>query len=83
MSSVTVELDEELLARVQERAAASGKPREEVIAEALRREFTAGGLREIVDPIRARSGLSEDEAMQLALEEQRAYRRERAARDRP
>ena len=80
MSDVMVKLDEELLALIQERADETGRPRDEVITEALRRGLATRTLQEIVEPIRARSNLSEDEAMRLAIEEQRADRRERAAR---
>jgi metal-responsive CopG/Arc/MetJ family transcriptional regulator len=79
MSTVQIELDDELLALIDERAAASGKPRDEVIAEAIRQQLERGRLREVLEAARERSGLSEDEAMRLALAEQRAYRAERDA----
>ena len=81
MSSVTVEIDDELLAFVQERAAVAGKPREEVMAEAVRRGLASERLRATLASVRARSDLSEQEAMQLALDEQRAARAERRASD--
>ncbi|MDQ3931856.1 MAG: ribbon-helix-helix protein, CopG family [Actinomycetota bacterium] len=79
MSTVEIKLDDDLLALIDERAAASGKPRDEVIAEAVRRQLQGGQLRETLASARARSNLSEDEAMQLAVAEQKAYRAERAA----
>jgi predicted transcriptional regulator len=79
MSTVEIKLDDDLLALVDERAAASGKARAEVIAEAVRRQLDGGGLREILEGARQRSGLSEDEATRLAIAEQTAYRVERAA----
>lgn len=81
MSTVEVELDEDLLARVDEQVAATGKPRSEVIAEALRSQLGGGRLREILASARKRSGLSEQQAMELAISELDAYRDERAARD--
>lgn len=79
MSTVEIRLDEDLLALIDERAAASGKARDEVIAEAVRRQLEGGRLRDILDAARERSGLSEEEAMRLAIAEQKAYRAERDA----
>lgn len=79
MSMVEIRLDDDLLALIDERAAASGKARDEVIAEAVRRQLEDGRLREILDVARERSGLSEEEAMRLAIAEQKAYRAERDA----
>lgn len=74
MSTVEIKLDDDLLALVDERAAASGKARDEVIAEAVRRQLEGGRLREILDAPRRRSGLSEEEAMRTVVAEQKAYR---------
>lgn len=79
MSTVEIELDEDLLARVDEQVAATGRDRSEVIAEAVRRQFGAGRLREVLTEVRQRSGLSEQEAMDLAVSELAAVRAERAA----
>ena len=81
MSSVTVEFDDELLELVQEQVTATGQPREEVIAEAVRRGLASSRLKAVLASARSRSDLSEEEAMQLALEEQRAARAERRAAD--
>jgi metal-responsive CopG/Arc/MetJ family transcriptional regulator len=81
MSMLQIELDEELLARIEQRAARSGKPRSEVIAEALRRELEGGRLREILDSAGGLDRLSEDEAMQLAISELKASRAQRTAGD--
>lgn len=78
MSTVKVELDDELLALVDERAAASGRPRGEVIAEALRVQLRGGRLRAILGSSPDRSGLSEEQAMRVAIAELDAYRSERA-----
>lgn len=79
MSTVEVELDEDLLARVDEQVAATGRERSEVIAEAVRRQFDASRMREVLAEVRQRSGLSEQEAMDLAVSELAAVRAERAA----
>jgi len=81
MSTVEVELEDDLLARVDERVAATGKPRSEVIAEALRSQLGGGQLREILASSRERSGLSEKQAMAVAISELDTYRDERSARD--
>jgi predicted transcriptional regulator len=78
VSTVEIRLDDDLLALVDERAAASGKAREEVIAEAVRKQFQGGRLHDILEAARERSDLSQDEAMRLAIEEQRPYRAEHA-----
>ncbi|MBW3579337.1 MAG: ribbon-helix-helix protein, CopG family [Actinobacteria bacterium] len=74
-----IKLDDDLLALVDQRAAASGKARDEVIVEAVRRQLEGGRLRDILKAARECSGLSEEEAMRLAIAEQKAYRVERAA----
>ncbi len=79
MSTVEVELDEDLLACVDEQVAATGRDRSEVIAEAVRRQFGASRMREVLAEVRQRSGLSEREAMDLAVSELAAVRAERAA----
>ena len=81
VSTLKIELDDELLALVEERAAVLGKPRSEVIADALRRQLEGGRLRDILDSARRRASLSEDEAMQLAITELKAVRAERKIRD--
>jgi metal-responsive CopG/Arc/MetJ family transcriptional regulator len=79
MSTVEVELDDELIRRIDEQVAATGRPRSEVIADALQRQFGGGRLREILASARERSGLSEDEAMELAISELDAYRSDQHA----
>lgn len=81
MSTVKIELDEDLLSRIDEQAAATGRPRSEVIAEALRRQLGGGRLREILASSRQRAGLSERDAMDVAISELDAHRKERASRD--
>lgn len=70
MSTEEVELDEDLL----EQAAATSKPRSEVIAEALCSQLGGGRLREILTSARKRSGLSGQQAMKVAVSELDAYR---------
>lgn len=77
MSTVEVELDDELLRRIDEQVAATGRPRSEVIADALQRQLGGGRLHEVLASVRERSGLSEDEAMELAISELDAYRSDR------
>ncbi len=67
----TLTIDEDLLRAVKVRAARAGKGESEFIEEALRREL---GL-ELLDRLWEASSLSEDEAMNLALEAQREVRR--------
>jgi hypothetical protein len=69
----TLTVDSEVLRAVKVRAARTGKGDSEVIEEALRRDL---GL-DLLERLWARNLLSEDEAMALALEAQRAVRRRR------
>lgn len=67
----TVTLDEEVLRAVKVRAARTGKRESQVIEDALRRDL---GL-DLLAGLWERNRMSEDEAMALALEAQRATRR--------
>jgi hypothetical protein len=66
----TLTIDEEVLKAVKVRAARLGKGDGEVIEDALRRDL---GL-DLLDRIWARNALTDAEAMDLALEAQRAAR---------
>ena len=79
MSTVEVELDDELIRRIDEEVAATGRPRSEVIVEAVRHQFGPTHMREVLAEVRQRSRLSEREAMDLAVSELAAMRAERAA----
>jgi Ribbon-helix-helix protein, copG family len=68
----TVTLDEDVLRAVKVKAARTGKGDSEVIEEALRRDL---GF-ELLDRLWAKADLSEDEAMELALEAQREARKQ-------
>lgn len=77
VSSVEVELDDELLALVDRSAQTTGRDRSQVIADAVRWQLTASPLHAIIDRPSADDDLDEDAAMHLAISEQRAYRAER------
>lgn len=72
-------LDKELLRLAEERAAATGRDRDDVIEEALRRQLQAHQLGELMQRVRTRSGLSEEQALELAYSELKAMRAERRA----
>ena len=75
-SKATVYLDPDVLRATRIRAARTGKRDSDVVEEALREYL---GL-VVVDRVRARSDLTDDEAMALAYEQLRA---ERKGRSRP
>lgn len=66
----TLTIDESVLRAVKLRAARTGKGDSEVIEEAVRKSL---GL-DLLDRIWARADMDPDEAMELALEAQRAAR---------
>jgi hypothetical protein len=72
-TKVTVYLDPGVLRATRVHAARKGKRDSDVVEEALREYL---GLA-VIDRIRSRSDLDEDEAMRLAYEELHAMRRER------
>jgi hypothetical protein len=72
-SKATVYLDPEVLRATRVRAARTGKRDSDVVEEALREYL---GLA-VIDEIRAKADLDEDEAMKLAYEELHEMRRER------
>ncbi len=67
----TLTIDEEVLRAVKVRAARTGRGESEVIEDAVRKEL---GL-DLLDRLWARNELSDDEAMDLAIEAQEAARR--------
>lgn len=97
MERTETRIDRSLLDEVRKRASEQGRNEEELIEDAVSRylwEGRARDLKDIFDSIdrHQREGgvepLSEEEAMQLAVEEQRAWRREQRergydAKDRP
>lgn len=74
-AKTTVYLDEDILRATRVAAARHGKRDSEVVEEALRSYL---GL-EVIDRIRSRSNLTEEEALELAYSELRAMRAERDA----
>ena len=77
MTTVPVDVDERLLKLADEQAAASGKPRSELLAAALRRGLGGGRLSEIVERNLKDTSLTDDEALALANAELKATRAER------
>ncbi len=73
------ELDGDLLQLADERALATGRPRDQVIEDALRRQLQPGTLARLMAEVRSRSDLSEQEASSLAYAELDTVRAERRA----
>lgn len=78
------EISTELLEELRRKAQDTGRPETELIDEAVRRYLDrAGSLAELFERAETRrkeqgvEPLSEEEAMELAVEEQHAWRRER------
>jgi predicted transcriptional regulator len=70
-----IEVDEELIDRAERHAERSGRPRNDIIEEALRRGLDAGpSLVEIASEIWERSDLTGEEAMEIARAETDAVR---------
>ncbi|MCL2463805.1 MAG: hypothetical protein FWF28_01885 [Micrococcales bacterium] len=77
MTTVPVEVDDELLSLADAQAAQAGMPRSEVLAAALRRGLGGGRLAFLLAQARTGPGLAEAEAMELAAAELAAVRAER------
>jgi predicted transcriptional regulator len=73
MTTVTLELDDDVVEALRDAAARSGRPSEEIVSAAVRRYVGPS----VLDRLWARNHMDEDEAMQLALDEIRAMREER------
>ncbi len=71
----TLTIEEDVLRAIKVRAARTGKGESEVIEEAIRRDL---GL-DLMDRLWARNDLSEEEAMDLAIDAQKAARRSKPA----
>ena len=84
--TLSVTIPDELAEELSRTAQAVGKTPEEVAVSAIRRNLLATAkLSETLAPIREafqKSGLTEDEAVELFEAEKHAMRRERAAADR-
>ncbi len=69
----TVYLEEDVLREIRVTAARRGRTVSELVEDALRRSTLSG----LIESIRSRSDLSEEEALELAYSELHAMRRER------
>jgi plasmid stability protein len=69
----TVYVDEDVMRSIRVAAARRGRTVSDVVEDALRRST----LSDAIERIRAKSGLTEDQALELAYSELRALRRER------
>lgn len=72
-----VELDEAVLRQAQAAAENSGRSRDDVIEEALRRQLGGGALDDVLHRVRAASDLSAEQALELAYSERDAERAQR------
>ena len=77
MSTVPVEIDDDLLTLADAQAADSGKPRSEVLAAALRRGLGGGQLSQVLAANSAGASLSEEDSLALAKSELGAARADR------
>jgi len=75
MTTVTLDLDDDIVADLRAEAARTGLSLDQVASTRLR-----GSAVSIFDRLRERPGLDEDEGMALAVEEVRAVREERRTR---
>lgn len=71
---VSVTLDAALWDRVDAVAERSGRSRDEVIRESVRRDLAGTALAAVLAKVRSRDELTADEAFQLAAEEKAAAR---------
>jgi hypothetical protein len=72
-----VELDEAVLRQAQTAAESSGRSRDDVIEEALRRQLGGRALDHVLHRVRAISDLSAEQALNLAYIERDTERAER------
>lgn len=70
-----VQLDDELLRLAEEQARRTGRDRDEVISDAVRRQLAADDLTDLKATISARSQLTFEEALELVYCERDANRR--------
>ncbi len=84
MPRLTITLSKERHRALKETAARTGKTIGKLIDESLDRcgIKSIDRVARLIDEARRNAGLTEDEAMELALRETRAVRKERAARER-
>ncbi len=77
MTTVPVEVDDDLLKLADVQAADSGKPRSEVLAAALRRGLGGGQLNRILAANSAGASISEEDSLALAKSELASARADR------
>jgi len=77
--AVPVSLDTALWARVNAVAERSGRSRDQVIRDSLRRDLAGAALAAVLAKVQARDELTADEALQLAAMEKAAARAESRA----
>ena len=70
-----VQLDDELLRLADKQARRTGRDRDEVISDAVRRQLAADDLTDLQATIGARSQLTFEEALELVYSERDANRR--------
>jgi metal-responsive CopG/Arc/MetJ family transcriptional regulator len=74
-----VALDERLLELIEQRATATGRGRDEIIEDALRRELEDDGFQQVLAAVRQRADLTDEQALDVAYTELKATRAERRA----
>lgn len=74
-----VKLDERLLELIEQRATATGRDRDEIIEDALRRQLEDEGFQDVLAKVRQRSDLTDEQALELVYTELKAMRAERRA----
>ncbi len=72
-SAATVKLDADVLDAIRLEAARSGRSEDQVVEDAVRRYIGPS----VLDHLRERNHLDDDEAMKIATDELAAHRRER------
>lgn len=74
-----VALDERLLELIEQRATATGRGRDEIIEDALRRQLDDDGFQQVLAAVRERGDLTDEQALDVAYTELKAMRAERRA----
>jgi len=74
-----VALDERLLALIEQRASATGRDRDQIIEDALRRQLDDDSFQQVLAAVRQRSDLTDEQALEVAYSELDTMRAERRA----
>jgi hypothetical protein len=72
-------LDRRLLELIEQRATATGRDRDEIIEDALRRQLEDEDFQDVLATVRERSDLTDEQALERAYTELKAMRAERRA----